>query len=71
MRYEFWVHNTTGDVYAVALQPISNAVALVSEPLRRREVEQQPDPSEYHLTDDDAEWMNEHQRLFGLYEPQA
>lgn len=71
MRYEFLQHMTSGDIYAVAsYDGKTDEVALVSEPLSRREVEQHNNPSDYEMTDDDAEWMTRNLANFSLYEPQ-
>jgi len=71
MIYEFWQHRTSGDLYAVAFRESDDRITVlaVSEPLRYRDTVAQPDPSEYELTDDDADWLQAHMDLFATYEP--
>jgi len=72
MMYEFWQHRTSGDLYAIAFTESDEGttVIAVSEPLSHRDIAAQPDPSEYNLADDDADWFQGHTDLFATYEPE-
>jgi hypothetical protein len=67
IRYEFWKHNKSGDIYAVRI--LEGKITGAVGPLHWKEQEDKNLPN-FHYDDylEGVEWFNDHQELFDNYQ---
>ena len=66
MRYKFWRHNRDGEIWAVELEA-DGTVCRTCGPLHHRERDTVA-LEDFEYDAEDAEWMQEHESEFALWE---